>query len=206
MQAAGERHEIPDLLRRYAAAVRSSPHNLLSAKGLTELESRHIPESVTFAEGLPGGSRLLDVGSGGGLPGVVIAIMRREFEVHLLEATGKKARFLTDVCNDLALPVHVHHGRAEDLAVGPLAAAFDVVTARAVAPLARLITWCAPYLAPGGTLHAIKGERWAAELEDAGDALRQARLVVAGLPEVGLEGGQGDGGSGPKVVVLERPK
>ncbi len=192
--------ERQERLRIYAQMLRDSPHNLLSPKGLQELEDRHFPESVAFAEALPQVSRLLDVGSGGGLPGVIIAIVRPEAEVHLLEATGKKARFLGEVGERLRLDLRVHLGRAEDLAKPPLAASFDVVTARAVAPLDRLAGWCAPYLRPGGTLHAIKGERWAEELEEGRAAMGQARLKVKSTPEAG----DARAVPHPSVVVLER--
>ena len=191
---------VAGLLERYAGALRASPHNLLSPKGLSELESRHFPESLVFAATLTPGTRLLDVGSGGGLPGLVIAMTQPQIDVHLLEATGKKARFLEDVARELGLAVEVHHGRAEELARPPLADTFDVVTARAVAPLERLAPWCAPFLRPGGRLLAIKGEQWKAELEGASTAIRAAGLQVVSTPN-----GQGDEVTqGPLVVVLER--
>jgi len=205
----------------YARALRESPHNLLSARGLEELESRHLPESVAFALALPAVDRLLDVGSGGGLPGLVIAIVRPELDVHLMEATGKKARFLSEVAVLLGCTAEVHHGRAEELAKPPLVGTFDIVTARAVAPLDRLASLCAPYLRPGGRLHAIKGERWVSELETARGALRTAGLEVVSTPadaptrtRVGeaLDGsGQAAGMESilgtaphPSVIILER--
>lgn len=186
-------------LEAFATLLRASPHNLLSAKGLEEIESRHFPESVAFAESLPASTRLLDVGTGGGLPGIVIAIVRPDIEVHLLEATGKKARFLDDVATELGLSFTVHHGRAEALARPPLRDSFDTVSARAVAPLAKLSSWCAPYLRLGGRLHAIKGEQWRAELEASGDAIRRAGLRVVATPQEPR-----DERGGPMVVVLER--
>jgi 16S rRNA (guanine527-N7)-methyltransferase len=191
-----------DALTQYARMLRASPHNLLSAKALEALETRHFPESMAFAFNLPRVSRLLDIGSGGGLPGIIIAIARTEMDVHLLEATGKKARFLEEVSGALGLRVTVHHGRAEELCEAPLARTFDVVTARAVAPLERLATWCSPYLKAGGQLHAIKGERWESELESAGPSLRTAGLRVVTTPEDDPSMGTGDR---PLVVVLERP-
>ena len=196
-----ERTDLVERLATYAAMLRGSPHNLLSPKALQELEDRHFPESIAFAAGLPRAERLLDVGSGGGLPGLVIAIVRPDIDVHLLEATGKKARFLSEVGERLELQVSVHHGRAEDLATTPLAARFDVVTARAVAPLERLAGWCGPYLRVGGRLHAIKGERWREELEEARGTIARSGLEVISTPEQ-----QGDESRAPHpaVVVLER--
>jgi len=187
-------------LSAFAAALRASPHNLLSAKALTELETRHIPESQAFARTLPSSGRLLDIGSGGGLPGVIIALARPDLDVHLMEATGKKARFLEEVTLALGLGVTVHYGRAEALAAEGLARAFDLVTARAVAPLDRLVAWAHPYLRGGGELHAIKGERWSEELEAALPVLERARFTVISTPS----DGQGQDGRTPRVVVLRR--
>jgi len=194
-------HDEARAFAAFAAALRASPHNLLSARGLLEVETRHIPESVAFAQSLPTGSRLLDVGSGGGLPGIVIALLRPEYDVHLLEATGKKVAFLMTAVAELGLPVEVHHGRAEDLARGSLAESFDLVTARAVAPLTRLAAWCSPYLRVGGQLHAIKGERWVVELAEARSTIAAAGLHVIATPD----DRKGDADEHmPKVVVLER--
>ena len=188
-------------LCRYARLLRSAPHNLLSARGLDELEVRHFPEAVAFTSTLPSGPRLLDIGSGGGLPGIVIALLRPDLAVHLMDATGKKATFLREAADELGLALTVHHGRAEELGSGVLAGTFDIVTARAVASLDRLVPWAVPFLRPGGTLHAIKGDRWRAELQEATDSIARSGLEVVGTPDepVGtpVEGG-------PQVVVLRR--
>lgn len=194
---------VEERLRRFASFVAESPHNLVSKQARSELLERHVPESRRFATTLPGAGRLLDLGSGGGFPGMVIALLRPDLDVHLLEATGKKADFLERTGAALRIPVTVHHGRAEDLARGSLAGAFDVVTARAVAPLERLVVLAAPFLRPGGTLHALKGERWREELDRAAPVLPGLGLVVADLPE------SGSGTTEPseatiRVVVLRR--
>jgi 16S rRNA (guanine527-N7)-methyltransferase len=162
-------------LGRFAELIASSPHNLVSRGARAELLTRHVPESVALARLLPGGGgRLLDVGSGGGLPGMVIAIVRADYEVHLLDSTRKKTAFLADAAEELQVSVTVHTGRAEELAAPPLAASFDVVTARAVAPLDRLLPWTLPFLVERGVLYAVKGERWREELDAA--ELQLARL------------------------------
>jgi 16S rRNA (guanine527-N7)-methyltransferase len=172
-------------LERFADLVGSSPHNLVSRRAREELRSRHVPEAVALAGMLPTGpGRLLDVGSGGGFPGLVIAIVRPELEVHLLEATRKKVDFLRGAADELGVPVAVHRGRAEELAKGPnLAGRFEVVTARAVAALAELVPLTVPFLAQGGIVYAVKGERWREELDAASAALRAARASVLATPD-----------------------
>lgn len=185
-------------MARFAVLLRSSPHNLLSPRGLEELEARHLPEALAFAASLPADRRLLDIGSGGGLPGIVVAAARPDLRVELLEATGKKARFLEEAVADLGLAVRVHHGRAEDLGAGALRGGFGLVTARAVAPLERLVPLAAPFLEVGGQLHAIKGARWEEELEAAAQAIATSGLRLVGAPRAADS-------TGPIVVVLERP-
>jgi len=186
------------LLHAYSRLVRASPHNLLSKRGLEELESRHVPESARFALALPTGGEVLDLGSGGGLPGLVIAILRPDVGVHLVEATRKKAEFLRDAADALGLTVTIHHARAEELADGDLRERFPIVTARAVARLSALADLAYPFLAPGGALYAIKGERWRSEVEELSDN----RLELASSPDAGPITGT----SGPSVVVLRRAR
>ncbi|MFA9431565.1 16S rRNA (guanine(527)-N(7))-methyltransferase RsmG [Egicoccus sp. AB-alg2] len=196
-----------DALEAFTRAVETSPHNLVSKLARSELRTRHIPESVAFARGLPAGAqRLLDIGSGGGFPGLVVAIVRPEYEIHLLDSTRKKADFLRDAAARLGLAVTVHNGRAEDLARGELAASFDLVTARAVASLERLIPWTLPFLRPGGVLHAIKGERWSEELAAAEPVVRRYGARVVATPnDADTAAADTDGGPSPLVVRIARP-
>jgi 16S rRNA (guanine527-N7)-methyltransferase len=193
-------------LRRFAELVAASPHNLVSKRAREELRTRHIPECVALASLLPSGTRrLLDVGSGGGFPGLVIAIVRPELEVHLLDSTAKKTTFLRETADELGLDnVAVHTGRAEELARGSLGGSFDVVTARAVAALDRLLAWTVPYLTPEGVLYAVKGERWREELEQATAELRRtgARVLATpdDLPQLDGEGIE----ARPRVVMIGR--
>ncbi len=188
-------------LARYAQLVRDSPHNLVSTAAAAELESRHIPEARELARMLPIGpqvGRILDVGSGGGLPGMIVAIERPDLAVHLLDSREKKTAFLLRTAEDLGVAVTVHTGRAEDLASGELRGSFHVVTARAVAPLARLLGWTLPFLVEGGLLYAVKGDRWAEELEAAAKELRRLDGRVIATPD--------DMGSAapnaPRVVIV----
>lgn len=134
--------------------------------------------------GAPTDSRVLDVGSGGGIPGLVWGLLWPGAEVTLLEATGKKVRFLESAAELLNLDnVRVLNGRAEDL--GREAAQrerHDIVTARALAALPVLAEWTLPFLRVGGTLFAMKGPDPAPEIESARSAFRQ--LGAAEEPEI----------------------
>lgn len=192
-------------LSAFARLVVESPHNLVSERAKGELMTRHIPECVALAEMLPAGpQRVLDLGSGGGFPGVVLAIMRADLEVHLLDSTQKKTGFLESAAEELGLAVTVHLGRAERLATDPLAGSFDVVTARAVAPLRRLVQWAVPFLRVGGVLYAVKGARWAEELDAATSLLRRIGAQVMATPD-DLPVQDMDG-SRPRVVIIARDR
>ena len=200
----GDESDQAERLHVLASAIAASPHNLVSARAKDELETRHIPECRSFAHLLGDQGPVLDLGSGGGLPGLVIAIVRPDLEVHLLEATSKKAAFLEEAAQALGVSVQVHRGRAEELARGPLLGSFEIVTARAVAPLERLVGWAAPYLAPSGRLYAIKGQRWEQEVEAAGPALARARLEVVGDPQHPLLSPDETDPHRPRVVMIAR--
>lgn len=199
------------LLERFAGLVAASPHNLVSRRARGELWDRHIPECLALADLLPRAqptgrrTALLDVGSGGGFPGLVLAIARPELAVTLVEATQKKAAFLTATAHELDLDVRVVNQRAEALVGGELAGSFELVTARALAPLERLIGWTVPFLTPSGLLYALKGERWEQELRAAAGALRRAGAQVVATPEdvsPGRVGGNGE--ATPRVVIIGR--
>jgi 16S rRNA (guanine527-N7)-methyltransferase len=194
-------------LERLAELVAASPHNLVSRSARAELLTRHVPECVALARLLPAApARLLDIGSGGGLPGLVIAITRPDLEVHLLDSTQKKTRFLQDAAAELQVPVTVHTGRAEDLAAPPLSDGFDLVTARAVAPLPRLVGWALPFLRRDGVLYAVKGERWAHELEEALPVLMRAGGRVLATPDDIAPAGDRADGVTPRVVMIARTR
>ena len=113
----------------------------------------------------------------------------------------KKVAFLQEFSSEVGLPVRAIHGRAEEVSRTELGASFDVVTARAVAPLERLVGWTVPFLRPGGFVYAIKGERWQEELAAAGPALREWGAEAVATPQ---ELGDSPDGVRPLVVIIRR--
>jgi 16S rRNA (guanine527-N7)-methyltransferase len=190
-----------DRITTFASLVADSPHNLVSRTARSELTTRHIPECIALARSLPAGpARLIDIGSGGGLPGLIIAMVRPDLDVHLVESTGKKASFLKEAARTLDVPITVHHGRAEELSTGSMATSFDLATARAVASLDRLLPLCIPFLVPGGLLYAVKGDRWSQELESAEPVVRRLGIQVVSTPDDRPAVAPAE----PRVVVFRR--
>lgn len=143
---------------------------LIGPREVPRLWERHILNCAAVASLVPRRCSLVDLGSGAGLPGIVLALMLPGIEVTLLEPMLRRATFLSECVTELGLVnARVLRARAEDLA-GELAA--DVVTARAVAPLDRLAVLAAGLLRPGGIILAIKGARAEQEVAAARPALR----------------------------------
>jgi 16S rRNA (guanine527-N7)-methyltransferase len=159
---------------------------LLGPREASRIWDRHLLNCAAVAELVPVGATVVDVGSGAGLPGIVLAVARPDLTVTLVEPLARRAAFLSEAVAILGLEptTTVVRARAED-SVGTIAPA-DVVTARAVAPLDRLTAWCLPLAAVGGRLLALKGASAADEVAEHRDAL--ARLG-AGTPVVRECGG-----------------
>jgi 16S rRNA (guanine527-N7)-methyltransferase len=121
---------------------------------------RDLADSLAFARFLTAGERILDVGTGGGVPGVILAIVRPELSVALAESTGKKAKVVADMVQRLGLPVPVFAGRAEDALAQQK---FDTLVVRAVAPLPKLLTWFGPFWNRFGRMLVLKGTSWVEE-------------------------------------------
>lgn len=152
---------------------------LIGPREVERLWERHLLNSAAVVQFLPTHGRIVDLGSGAGLPGVVVAAMRPDAEVVLLEPMERRTAWLTEVAERLALTnVVVRRARAEEVH-GALEA--DAVTARAVAALDKLYAWAMPLLKPGGLLVALKGGRAEEEIEAAGKAARKHRATT---PEV----------------------
>jgi 16S rRNA (guanine527-N7)-methyltransferase len=144
---------------------------LLGPREVARLWERHLLNSATVAQFLPTSGCVIDLGSGAGLPGVVVAAMRPDLEVVLLEPMLRRTDWLTEVVSTLGLDnARVVRGRAEDV-VGQLEA--DAVTCRAVASLDKLMTWSAPLLRRGGALVALKGARADTEIAEAAGAAKR---------------------------------
>lgn len=151
-------------------ANRGIEWGLIGPREADRLWERHVFNSAAVAQLPAYGTRVLDVGSGAGLPGIPLAIARPDLTVVLLEPLLRRANFLNEVVSELGLGerVFVVRGRAEELLDH-----FDVVTARAVAPLSRLIEWTKHLFLPGGELLALKGRSASEEVEASVKVLRE---------------------------------
>jgi 16S rRNA (guanine527-N7)-methyltransferase len=187
-------------LARYAErlATTAIEWGLLGPAEAGRIWDRHIANSLALAPLLPAGATVLDVGSGAGLPGIPLALERPDLTVTLLEPLDRRARFLAETVVDLGVGqrVTVVRSRAEDYRTPA-----DVVVARAVAPLARLVGWTR-HLFPAGELLALKGAKAAAEVaaaeRDLGKWGLEAEIVT-------VEGPAGaDGVTGAATVVRVR--
>jgi 16S rRNA (guanine527-N7)-methyltransferase len=161
--------------------------NLTAIRDRAQAWERHIADSLELLPYLASASaegerlRVADVGTGGGMPGLVLACVMPDADFTLVESVGKKARFLEDSVRALGLRnVRVEQRRAEDLGQDHHATRerFDVATSRAVARLPLLLELCLPLVRPGGVMLTIKGEQAAAEVAESARALGELRGAV----------------------------
>lgn len=150
--------------------------NLTSVRDHDQAWRRHIIDSLTILpglEGLPDDATVTDVGAGAGPPGVVVAIVRPNLQIALIESTGKKARFLSECTSHLELKnVKVFNDRAENLGQDrAFRQQYDAVMCRALGPMNELLEYAMPLIKVGGRLLAMKGPSVEEELKQAGDAL-----------------------------------
>lgn len=162
-----------NLARRYADVLAGTgvEWGLIGPREVDRLWDRHLLNSAVVGEVIAEGERVVDIGSGAGLPGLPLAIARPDLDVTLVEPMLRRADFLGAVVGELGIPVRVLRGRAEDPDVRSAAGDADVVVSRAVAGLDKLARWSMPLLRPGGRMLALKGERAAVEVAEAGTAM-----------------------------------
>lgn len=155
---------------------------LLGPRERDRLWERHLLNCAAVAVALPPGAEVVDVGTGAGLPGLVWALLRPDLRIVLVDPQLRRTDFLDQAVAELGVRVQVRRARAQELA-GELAA--DIVAARALAPLARLVEWCLPLARPGGALWALKGEAAGAELAGSATALQRGGAARTALSTYG---------------------
>ncbi len=159
---------------------------LIGPRELPRLWTRHLLNSSAVSAFVPPAVRFADVGSGAGFPGLVVALSRPDLEVHLIEPMERRTDWLSHVVESLSIDnVTVHRARAEELHGQR---SFDVVSARAVAALRKLVPWVGPLVLPGGRLVALKGERARLEVDEAAKVLKKHRFTDVTVHEVVVAG------------------
>ena len=172
--------------QRYVELLASDgvTRGLIGPRETSRLWDRHLVNCALVADLVPERGELVDIGSGAGLPGIVLAMLRPRLHVVLLEPLLRRAVFLQECVSALDLPnATVVRARAEEKAAARISA--DVATARAVAPLDRLVGWAAGLLRPGGELLAIKGQSAEAELAAAEPVLSRLGVQSAEVLQAG---------------------
>ena len=153
-----------ELLMRFMALLQrwNGTYNLTAVRDPAQMRTQHLADCLAVVPALrrhreaTGAKRLLDVGSGGGLPGVVLAVLEDNLSVTCVDTVGKKAAFVRQVAAELGLrKLHAEHARVEQLKLPP----FDIVTSRAFASLADFTALTRRHLAPGAVWMAMKGKR-----------------------------------------------
>jgi 16S rRNA (guanine527-N7)-methyltransferase len=160
---------------------------LIGPREVPRLWERHILNCAVISELMPEGSSVCDIGSGAGLPGLVLAIRRPDLNLTLVEPLLRRTTFLELAVTSLGLDnVTVHRGRAEEMhGESERSGGFDVVTSRAVAPMDRLAGWSLPLVRSGGLFLAMKGSSAQDELAGAANVLRRLGGVDARVETVG---------------------
>ena len=142
--------------------------NLTRHTDVSRFVARDVADAVAVAACLAPGERVLDVGTGGGVPGVLLAILRPDLRVELSDSVGKKARAVRGIVEEAGLSIPVHEGAAQQLVAGRGPRdRFDTLVVRAVAPLLKLLGWFEPIADRYGRMLVIKGPRWEEEKGEA---------------------------------------
>jgi len=155
--------------------------NLVGPATLPDFWNRHAWDSAQLLRLAPDARTWADLGAGAGFPGLVLAILFKGVPgatIHLVESMAKRCRFLASVSEALDLPVIIHNKRAEDLSM-----TVDIVTARACAPMTRLLGYARPYLKRGATGLFLKGQDVVSELEDATTSWKFSSRLIESLSD-----------------------
>jgi 16S rRNA (guanine527-N7)-methyltransferase len=197
---------------RYVARLADDgvTRGLIGPREVPRLWERHVLNSAAVAEAVPRGARVVDIGSGAGLPGIPLGLARPDLTMTLVEPMARRVEFLEEAVAELregpdgdvvtGSRWRVVRGRAEDRSVVASVGAVDVVTARAVAPLPRLVGWCRNLMRPGTQLVALVGAR---ALEELPGLLPE--LTAAGMRDVHPRAvGAALGDAATTVVVMTR--
>jgi 16S rRNA (guanine527-N7)-methyltransferase len=177
------------LLDRYCRALWDWNEKLNLTRHTTyeKFVARDVVDTLALSPFIEQGDRVIDVGTGGGVPGVVLKIVRPDLQMTLTESVAKKARAVDDIVRTIGLDARVHHGRAEDVLATRMV---ETLVVRAVAPLAKLVTWFAPHGRAFRRMLVIKGPGWVEERHEA----RQRHLMnhwqlrkLAGWPLPGTD-------------------
>ncbi len=178
-----------ELARKYADLLAGPgvEWGLLGPREVDRLWERHILNSAAVGELIEPEARVVDIGSGAGLPGIPLAIARPDLSVTLVEPMLRRTEFLVMAVGELGLPVAVTRGRAEDPGVRESVGGADVVVSRAVASLDKLARWSLPLLRTGGRMLALKGDRAEQEVAEEARTLAalgatEVRVVRCGSP------------------------
>ena len=173
--------------------------NLTAIRDDRDIVIKHFLDSLTPCRLIPPGSKILDIGSGAGFPGIPLKIAIPSLNVTLLDSVNKKVSFMKHIISELGLTgIEAIHVRAEDLAK-TRKGEFDIVISRALASLAEFIKIGGPFLKPDGRLLAMKGSRAEEEVEAAADIMKKKGMRIRSIEKLSLPLGAGDRG----ILVLE---
>ncbi len=180
-----------DLLEAYCRLLWqwNAKINLTRHTDFDKFVDRDLTDSLAFARFLRPKERVLDVGTGGGVPGIVLAIVRDDLDVVLCESVGKKAKAVAEIVDGLGLKTPVVHGRAEDLLASR---SFDTLVGRAVAKLRKLLQWFDPHWGSMGRLLLVKGPAWVEERGEARHYGLMHELALRKLTSYPMPGGDSE--------------
>ncbi len=188
-----EDEELAQKLCEYAFIIReeNKKYNLTAILDDFGIAEKHFGDSLEALKFIKDAKNVCDVGSGGGLPVVPLALARKDVDFTAVEATGKKCNFLRLVSQNLNIGnLNVENCRIEDFAKGDKRQGFDLVTARAVAPLNTLLEYVSPLVKVGGRALVFKGSSYLEEMEEAEEAVKTFNIKVDTIFNYVLENGE----------------